>query len=64
MSVALLRSAVLVVALCAGVSPVIAGVPGIIHFQGILEDDLGDPLDGSNSVTFRIYDVQSGGTAL
>jgi hypothetical protein len=41
-----------------------ADVPHVIHFQGMLQDDLGNPLDGIYEVTFRIYSVESGGTAL
>jgi hypothetical protein len=41
-----------------------AGVPELVHFQGVLEDDQGAPLDGSYSVTFCIYAQESGGTAL
>jgi hypothetical protein len=35
-----------------------------IPFQGRLTDTAGNPLDGTYNVTFRIYDVSSGGTAL
>jgi hypothetical protein len=41
-----------------------AGVPGIVHFQGFLTDDGGQPLSGTYSVLFSIYDVESEGTAL
>ena len=42
-----------------------AAVPNVLAFQGVLTDDLGDPLaDDNYSLTFRIYDVASGGTAL
>jgi hypothetical protein len=39
-------------------------VPGIISFQGVLEDDQGTPLDGTYTVTFSIYTLASGGSAL
>jgi hypothetical protein len=41
-----------------------ADAPRIIHFQGVLTDDLGDVLEGTYSVTFSLYNVESGGTAL
>jgi hypothetical protein len=37
---------------------------GTIHFQGILTDDGGGPIEGTHSIIFRIYNVESGGTAL
>jgi hypothetical protein len=39
-----------------------AYVPRLMSFQGRLTDDKGKPLDGSYEVTFRIYDVPSGGS--
>jgi hypothetical protein len=41
-----------------------ADVPKIIHFQGVLADDGGTPLEGTHAATFAIYNVESGGTAL
>jgi hypothetical protein len=41
-----------------------AAVSGYIPIQGRLTDDGGNPLDGDYSMTFRLYDVLSGGTAL
>lgn len=35
-----------------------AVVPELIPLQGILTDDLGDPIDGSVSVTFNMYDAE------
>jgi hypothetical protein len=35
-----------------------------IPIQGRLTDAGGNPLDGSHSVTFRLYDISTGGTAL
>jgi hypothetical protein len=40
------------------------GVPQVVHFQGMLEDEFGVPLQGIYSVTFSIYDQESGGSAL
>jgi hypothetical protein len=36
----------------------------IVPIQGRLTDDSGNPLDGLYSITFSIYDVSTGGTAL
>ena len=41
-----------------------ADVPSTINFQGMLKDGSGDPVsDSSYSVTFRIFDAPTGGTA-
>lgn len=42
----------------------VSAVPGQIGYQGILQDSSGNPLNGSYSVTFTIYDAASGGTNL
>jgi len=42
-----------------------AQIPRTMSYQGILADTLGNPKpDGSYAITFRLYDVASGGTAL
>ncbi|MCD4820319.1 MAG: hypothetical protein K8S23_16700 [Candidatus Cloacimonetes bacterium] len=41
-----------------------ADVPNLIGYQGRLTDNNGDPTNGNISITFSIYDVDSGGTAL
>ncbi len=42
-----------------------AQVPQLINYQGILKDPAtADPISGSKSMTFSIYSVSSGGTAL
>ena len=42
-----------------------ADVPEIMSYQGVLRDGSGNPVpDGSYNVTFRLYDVETGGTAL
>ena len=41
-----------------------ADVPNLIDYQGRLSDDNGDPVAGSVSILFSIYDVETGGTAL
>jgi hypothetical protein len=38
-------------------------IPSTINYQGLLEED-GTPVEGSKSVTFRIYDAASGGSLL
>ena len=38
-------------------------VPGMIGFQGKLNDDMGSPIDGPLSVQFLIYTVPFGGTS-
>ena len=39
-------------------------VPNLIGFQGRLSDDIGDAINETVSITFSIYDVETGGTAL
>jgi len=41
-----------------------ADVPELIDYQGRLTDDNSDPVNGSVSIEFNIYDVDSGGVAL
>ncbi len=41
-----------------------ANVPNLIDYQGRLTDASENPLDGSYSIVFSIYDVDTGGTAL
>jgi hypothetical protein len=47
-------------------SHALAAVPSLVNFQGVLtETTTGLPItDGPHSVTFRIFDVDTGGTAL
>ena len=44
--------------------PCFSGISQKINYQGILVNDLNEPLDGSFSILFSIYDVGIGGTAL
>jgi hypothetical protein len=44
--------------------PVFPAAPAEVPLQGVLTDANGVPLDGNADVTFSIYDMQSGGTAL
>jgi hypothetical protein len=39
-------------------------VPQMINYQGTLTDASGNPVNGNKNMTFRIYDVANGGTAL
>ena len=40
------------------------GFPEILNYQGTLTDNAGQPISGTEQVTFKIYDVASGGTAV
>ena len=57
-------TAVLALALMVLASHVRAEVPQLMNYQGLVTDNLGNPLNGTYSFTFRIYDVATGGTAL
>jgi len=39
-------------------------VPNLISYQGVLNDQNGQPMSTTVNMTFRIYDVATGGTAL
>lgn len=41
-----------------------ASGPGLINYQGLLKDSSGDPLTGTVSVTFKIYDAATGDNIL
>jgi hypothetical protein len=43
---------------------VYAAVPHLLNYQGRLTDSNGSPLNGSYSLTFRIYDAESAGNLL
>lgn len=45
------------------IGPVLA-VPQFINYQGVLRDDQARLVTGSKSMTFKLYDAASGGTAL
>ncbi len=45
-------------------SAAFASAPTLISYQGYLADDMGDPLTGSFSIAFSIWDAESGGTQL
>jgi hypothetical protein len=50
--------------LIVGVAIVSGDVPTLITYQGLLTDDTGIPLDGDYSMTFTIYDAETGGAEL
>lgn len=65
MKTSLVRCAVIAVVLCAVAVASCGDVPRILTVQGKLTDSLGQPVpDGAQSVTFRLYDVETGGAAL
>ena len=47
-----------------GTTLVWAQVPSLFNFQGRLTDPLGNPLTGSKTVIFRVYDASAGGALL
>jgi hypothetical protein len=51
--------------LVTAVPPSQATVPSTLSYQGVLQDGAGNPVpDGNYALTFRIYSVPAGGTAL
>jgi len=52
------------VATFAGAAAAPAAVPGEINYQGLLLDDLGQPVTGSVDMEFRLYDADTAGTLL
>jgi hypothetical protein len=57
------RLFIAIAALCGSVSSTFAQAPQLINYQGRLNQG-GNPADGAFSITFSIYDVATGGTAL
>lgn len=45
-------------------SPCWSEIPHRMNYNGMLTDNAGNPLNGSYDLTFAIYDVDAGGTAL
>lgn len=41
-----------------------ADIPKTLNYQGSLTDNTGQPLSGTRQMTFALYDIASGGTAL
>ena len=53
------------VVLAAPLTETVADVPSFMSYQGLLRDGVGDPVpDGTYVVTFRLYDVETGGAIL
>lgn len=63
-STACVLIALIAAGLCAPPGSAVAAIPQEMHYQGRLTDDLGDPLQGSHTLTFRIFDVEFEGTEL
>ncbi len=57
----LLALAIIVVFILAA-NPCVGGIPHLINYQGMLTDDVGEPLNGSFDLTFRIFDDSTDGT--
>ncbi|GAB4424835.1 MAG: hypothetical protein OHK0015_04100 [Chloroflexi bacterium OHK40] len=47
-----------------GQATLAAGAPGLISYQGYLEQSQGQPFSGTATFTFRIYETATGGSAL
>jgi len=47
-----------------GLSTTYAAIPKLINYQGRLTDSQGQTITGTKSVTFRIYETESGGSPL
>jgi len=45
------------------VSGAVNATPGVIPYQGMLTDGAGNPVTGSVNIVFKLYDVNTGGTA-
>ncbi len=48
----------------AGQAALQAGAPGIVSYQGYLQDGANQPFDGTTSISFAIYPTLTGGSAL
>jgi hypothetical protein len=47
-----------------GTLEIITSVPRTMSFQGILKDDAGELITDTLSITFRVYDIEIGGSAI
>jgi len=56
----ILFSSLIVLVFLASLS--LAGIPKLINYQGMLTDNSGTPLNGTYSITFKIYNDPSAGT--
>lgn len=45
-------------------SPIEAGAPGVISYQGFLTNAAGDPISGTVTLRFRLYAASSGGSPI
>ncbi len=61
---AALFTAVFLTAVSGGTPRVFASVPTTMSYQGILKDSSSNYLTGTYSMTFKLYNVSTGGTAL
>jgi len=43
------------------VLPLFAGIPGLVNYQGRLADESGSPVNGTRTMSVRIYDASTGG---
>jgi hypothetical protein len=59
-----LCGAVALAAMVGAASPAEAGIPRLVSLQGELGDASAQPITGAVNITFRIYDVGTGGTPL
>lgn len=55
---------VMLAAIVTNVTPLHASVPQTMSYQGILKDSSGNYLTGTYSMTFKLYNASSGGSAL
>jgi hypothetical protein len=54
----------LIMAMIALMSVSALAIPGMMNYQGYLTDNTGSPLSGNYDMTFSIYNVNEGGTAI
>src|SRR3989304_5996740 len=54
----------LVLLVLGGIPADAAPVPGVINVQGVLRDSAGVPKNGMFTMTFRLYDAETGGAML
>lgn len=58
-----MKNKLMITLLVLGVAAIAFAVPQYFNYQGILRDSAGDLQTGDFSMTFKIYNVESGGTA-
>lgn len=57
-------SGMIVGLLALGFAVTVQAIPNLISYQGVLNDQNGLPVTGTVNITFRIYDMDTGGVAL